>query len=685
MRGGGTGFSPRASGSYARRATTAPRVCSGWCRPYPRAIQLPPGHHGAMQSAGDMLDEAALLDGHPDANGDDDLQMALDEPTLVQAQPKCAAAADTDAKMQQSLKAEVGTAGERPWTEGDADDEHASKRQRADDAPDLQADTDAMMEIAAEASEVAGALGGDVEIVEVTEAQAAAVAAVAVAASAPAPAAAPTACKACMGRHRAHTCGKTDGKFRRDSSGGKGSASKASKSAQLQATVLGLVDMPDDPSTLVEATPVEVVEVAEVLALNVEETDEAADVAGAAAVAATPAGAGASTSGFMALSGGNSDDAASKKQRRRVSVASRWTAEEEATLRSLVAQLTAEAAAEGCKKGKEGKLTTKRWDLVAERLGGGRSASSIQQHWDVMHGKHPRSKPKTDLAAAGIDPSLLSWPQVCMGTVVSNEGEVGVTLSVKPAQPSPEAAAAALQAAKLALAAAKQVEAAERVRAKDVVKAAEAESKESERLEANALAEAEAERQAAAEGLVLEVANTTGGYRGVKKDMKHGRGSGKCFEATIGMQGEAKYVQKSLGYFATAKEAALAYARAKRIKEAAKTGGVKAGLASAVPISSSLISPGTGGGGGGGINGAAVAATVVSSGNGGGGGGGGSPISAVSVFATAAGDGVDVGVASAADASSVAAVMEGIESDSGGAAMAVSEAVAWEVGAAGEL
>ena len=88
-----------------------------------------------MQSAGDMLDEAALLDGHPDANGDDDLQMALDEPTLVQAQPKCAAAADTDAKMQQSLKAEVGTAGERPWTEGDADDEHASKRQRADDAP----------------------------------------------------------------------------------------------------------------------------------------------------------------------------------------------------------------------------------------------------------------------------------------------------------------------------------------------------------------------------------------------------------------------------------------------------------------------------------------------------------------------------------------------------------------------
>ena len=110
----------------------------------------------------------------------------------------------------------------------------------------------------------------------------------------------------------------------------------------------------------------------------------------------------------------------------------------------------AEAAAEGCKKGKEGKLTTKRWDLVAERLGGGRSASSIQQHWDVMHGKHPRSKPKTDLAAVGIDPSLLSSPQVCMGTVVSHEGEVGVTLRVKPALPPPAAAAAALQAAKLA-------------------------------------------------------------------------------------------------------------------------------------------------------------------------------------------------------------------------------------------
>ena len=72
-----------------------------------------------------------------------------------------------------------------------------------------------------------------------------------------------------------------------------------------------------------------------------------------------------------------------------------------------------------------------------------------------------------------------------------------------------------------------------------------------------AAAAAAAERMAAEEGLVLIPASTTGGYRGVKLD-KHC--ASRPYNALIGKDGHTK----SLGYFATAKEAALAYARAKK-------------------------------------------------------------------------------------------------------------------------
>ena len=78
-------------------------------------------------------------------------------------------------------------------------------------------------------------------------------------------------------------------------------------------------------------------------------------------------------------------------------------------------------------------------------------------------------------------------------------------------------------------------------------------------------AEAEAERIAATEGLKLVPSNTTGGYRGVKKDKNL---SSRPYYAQVKQNGKCK----SLGYFATAKEAALAYARAKGIKTIAEAG-----------------------------------------------------------------------------------------------------------------
>jgi len=73
---------------------------------------------------------------------------------------------------------------------------------------------------------------------------------------------------------------------------------------------------------------------------------------------------------------------------------------------------------------------------------------------------------------------------------------------------------------------------------------------------------AEALRRANAEGLTLESAETTGGYKGVqyRNDLKS-----KPYQAQISQGGK----MKSLGTFATAEEAALAFARADREKKLA--------------------------------------------------------------------------------------------------------------------
>lgn len=70
-----------------------------------------------------------------------------------------------------------------------------------------------------------------------------------------------------------------------------------------------------------------------------------------------------------------------------------------------------------------------------------------------------------------------------------------------------------------------------------------------------AAAEADAEATADRLGLTLVRANTTGGYRGVKYDANC---ASRPYYAQIGEGGKAK----SLGYHATAQDAALAYARA---------------------------------------------------------------------------------------------------------------------------
>ena len=71
-------------------------------------------------------------------------------------------------------------------------------------------------------------------------------------------------------------------------------------------------------------------------------------------------------------------------------------------------------------------------------------------------------------------------------------------------------------------------------------------------------ADAEMERLAAEEGLCLTPADTTGGFVGVKRDKRTPSPQRKCFQAQINIHGKLKY----LGSYFTAKEAALAYARA---------------------------------------------------------------------------------------------------------------------------
>eukprot|EP00964_Phaeocystis_antarctica_P104567 scaffold69661_cov63-Phaeocystis_antarctica.AAC.4 len=63
-------------------------------------------------------------------------------------------------------------------------------------------------------------------------------------------------------------------------------------------------------------------------------------------------------------------------------------------------------------------------------------------------------------------------------------------------------------------------------------------------------------RQAAAEGLTLQPSDNSAGYRGVRKDCRS-KSEAKPFEAYVQRAGEKVY----LGRFATAEEAALAYAR----------------------------------------------------------------------------------------------------------------------------
>ena len=70
------------------------------------------------------------------------------------------------------------------------------------------------------------------------------------------------------------------------------------------------------------------------------------------------------------------------------------------------------------------------------------------------------------------------------------------------------------------------------------------------------LTAAEAVAQAAAEGLTLQTSGNVAGYRGVYKESSH-RHQGKPFRAKVWRAGK----QELLGNFATAEEAALAYAR----------------------------------------------------------------------------------------------------------------------------
>lgn len=68
-------------------------------------------------------------------------------------------------------------------------------------------------------------------------------------------------------------------------------------------------------------------------------------------------------------------------------VSHRWTVDEEARLRTLVQEMG---------KGK--------WTAVAEALGSGRSASGVEQHWQIMIGQRKRNssanKPKTKSSTA---------------------------------------------------------------------------------------------------------------------------------------------------------------------------------------------------------------------------------------------------------------------------------------------
>jgi len=80
------------------------------------------------------------------------------------------------------------------------------------------------------------------------------------------------------------------------------------------------------------------------------------------------------------------------QERQVTHVAHRWTVDEEARLRALVQEIG---------KGK--------WTLIAENLGTGRSASGVEQHWQIMIGQRKRNSsaktpPKPTLPASQAAP-----------------------------------------------------------------------------------------------------------------------------------------------------------------------------------------------------------------------------------------------------------------------------------------
>ena len=98
---------------------------------------------------------------------------------------------------------------------------------------------------------------------------------------------------------------------------------------------------------------------------------------------------------------------ANAKKRRRVSIASRWTPSEEETLRALVAEL-----------GTNGRLTANQWEIVAQRLGGSRSTSSITQHYNIMckgliKGEQVGAVPTAaEVVAAGVTAAVTANPAI---------------------------------------------------------------------------------------------------------------------------------------------------------------------------------------------------------------------------------------------------------------------------------
>ena len=109
------------------------------------------------------------------------------------------------------------------------------------------------------------------------------------------------------------------------------------------------------------------------------------------------------------------------------SVAHRWTAEEEASLRRLVGEL-----------GGRGK-----WQAIADRLDSGRTPSGVEQHWKIMHHTHHGTKkprlepaPAPVAAAAAPLPALAPAPAVEQAAVAAVE-PLGAVAPVVAAAPPP--------------------------------------------------------------------------------------------------------------------------------------------------------------------------------------------------------------------------------------------------------